>query len=128
MARKKKAISSTPTGQVPGNNPKEFKQIFEMICEDYEVNLNTDQIAVNRMASTIMHIRKCEEIIAQKGHALEDANGEIKVNPFSYYMNQLNSELRSYMRLLKPKKKEGNAEPQSFAALLANAKQVKEDE
>jgi len=118
MARKKEVNSAT--GNLPAKDPVMFKKIFDMICKDYNVNLQTDQLAVNRMASTMMHIRKCEQVIAEKGMCIEDANGEIKVNPFSYYLNQLNGELRSYMRMLKPIKKQDDAS-QSFAALLAQA-------
>ena len=126
MARKKTEETEVNklTGEVPAKDPEMFKLIFDMICTDYEVNLKTDQFAVNRMASTIMHIRQCEKIIADKGMCLEDANGEMKINPFSYYLNQLNGELRSYMRILKPVHKK-EAPAQSFASMLTIAAEQK---
>ena len=124
MGRKKKAVT-TPTGCLPAQDPVMFKQIFQMICTDYDIKLNTDQLVANRMASTIMHIRKCEEVIADKGFCLEDANGEIRLNPFSPYLTQLNGELRAFMKALKPVKRTEDAAPQSFAALLAKAGEKK---
>jgi len=122
MAGKKtNKVVATPTGSLPANDKATFRKIFNMICDDYHVIKPTEQLAANRMAAVVMHIKNCEELIAQHGMVIEDQNGEVKINPLSYFLNQLNSEFRSYVRLLRPKNLEVVVGPKNFLDVLAEA-------
>lgn len=112
-----------PGGKFPADDPKTFKLLFEIICNDFGLTKATDQIIANSLASCIMRKKYCEELIKKYGLFVtnEDESQIVKMNPLAYYLRDLGAEITKYTRMLRESGKGIESEtPKDFVDMINN--------
>jgi len=132
MAKRKKLKNELMkgTGDLPAENEKEFARIVEAVIDHWKLSKPVDIMMANRMVSSWMKMRYAEQCLKKFGLHFEDYGDDgkikrIRVNEFAYYLKQLESEFRSYYRLLNTKDRQKDEKtPSNFMDLL-NVKEKK---
>jgi len=112
-------------GGLPVADTETYNKCVSAVINHWSLSKPVDIMVANRMVSTWMKLRYIEGRLNHYGVVFErfDEDGKIvdvKVNEMAYYLKQLESEFRSYYRLLQGGKKEDKP-PQDFLSMLEDA-------
>ena len=123
MSKKKNKNLTQVTGNLPAENKKEFAEIVGGVINQWSLEEPVDIMMANRMVSCWMRMRYIEGRIQYYGLFFEDADESgkivrIRVNELVYLNKQLESEFRSYYRLLNNNKNPEQNQKQDFESWI----------
>jgi len=109
-------------GNLPANDEKVYADIVGGVIKQWDLIKPVDIMIANRMVSTWMKLRHIEGRLEHYGIYWEQTDDDdkvigIKINEMAYYLKQLESEFRSYYRLLQGGKKD-DVPQQDFLSMM----------
>lgn len=92
-------------GKIPAENKKQFKEIVNALLEQWNISKPAEIMLANRLVSSWMRMRYIETCLKKYGLFFEDMGDDgkvnrIRMNDLANYLRCLESDVRSYYRLL----------------------------
>ena len=119
-------------GNLPAKDDDVFKEILDEVISQWNLDKPVDVMVANRMVARWMQVKYVQCKLNQYGLVFETKEGGkvigLKVNELAYYLKQLESEFRSYYRMLQGKAPAGSGNPtETFATWLEDKENVSDN-
>ena len=95
----------TAKGKLASEDVKTFSEIVSALVDSWNITKPPDLMIANRMVSTWMKMRRVEDLMSKYDLFFEqtDSHGNlvgININQLAYYLKSLESDFRSYYKVL----------------------------